>query len=169
MHAIALSPDTIFHPLKSPLLANSPHQRRLGEQRQYKLLIDSEARHQNVPLAHLAERVRRKPAGFHKIIRGKSALPDDLRDLIFVELGIDLVRAIYCVALLRDYSAYRKPGVDVVSEAIKAIGYEFESGQQGEIQIEVKAPVVHEASRRFYGQLLGHHVDRRAKGTPLAG
>ena len=156
MQANTLSPDTIFHPLQSPLLASSPHQRRLGEQQQYKLLIDSEARHQNVPLAHLAERVQRRPAGFHKIIRGKSILHDDLRDHVFLELGIDHVRAIYCVALLRDYQAYRRPRVLVVSEAIKGIGYQFESAEQGEIQIEFKPPVVHEASRRLYGQLLGH-------------
>ena len=156
MQPSVLTPETIFHPTQSPLIARGHNQPRPSEQQQYKWLIDSQARQKNLPLAHLAEKVSRKAASFHKIIRGPCTLEDNLRESVFLELGIDHVRAAYCVVFLRDYRAYGRPAVQVASEAIKGIGYELESRRLGEIQIDVKPPVVHEATRQFCGMLLTH-------------
>ena len=83
-------------------------------------------------------------------------MEDDLRDRIFLELGIDHVRAVYCVIFLGDYQAYGRPTVQVASKENKGIGHELESRRLGEIQIDVKPPVVHEATRQFCGMLLTH-------------
>ena len=64
------------------------------------------------------------------------------------------MRAVYCVIFLGDCQAYRRPTVQVASKANKGIGHKLESRRLGEILIDVKPLIVHEATRQLCGMLM---------------
>ena len=96
------------------------------------------------------------PGRLHKIIRRHVALKDDLRDRLFEVLGIDCVRADFCVAILGDHTAYDDPEVFVVCEAMKGFYCEIITRRRGEPQVALRPRIIHEALGRAYDLLLSH-------------
>lgn len=131
---------------------------RLSEQEQYKRLIDLQAAKVGLPLAHLADRLGIARPRLHKVIRKKVALKDDLRDQLFEALGIDCVRAKFCVAILGDHTAYDDPEAFVVCEAMKGFYCEIITQRRGELQVAFRPPIIHEALGRAYDLLLSHQA-----------
>lgn len=129
---------------------------RLSEQDQYKRLIDDQAAKQGMPLAHLADRLEIRRPRLHKVIRKSLALKDDMRDRLFEVLGIDCVRAKFCVAFLHDHTVYDDPDVFLVCEGLKGFYCEIISRRRGEIQVALRPPIIHEALGRAYAMLLTH-------------
>ncbi len=129
---------------------------RLSEQDQYKRLIDDQAARQGIPLAHLADRLEIGRPHLHKVIRKNLALKDGMRDRLFEVLGIDCVRAKFCVAFLHDHTVYDDPDVFLVCEGLKGFYCEIISRRRGEIQVTLRPPIIHEALGRAYAMLLTH-------------
>jgi hypothetical protein len=92
----------------------------------------------------------------HKVIRKNLALKDELRDRLFEALGIDCVRAKFCVAFLHDHTVYDDPDVFLVCEGLKGFYCEIISRRRGEIQVALRPPIIHEALGRAYELLLSH-------------
>ncbi|MBB6125452.1 hypothetical protein [Sphingobium subterraneum] len=157
-----VTPDTVFRPSpasgqESAFSFGEPPQ-RLSEQQQYKRLIDAEAARQGIPLAHLADRLHMHRTRLHKVIRQTRALKDELRDRLFAELGIDHVRAKFSVALLHDYTAYGEQAVFLACEGLKSFYCEVATCRRGEIQVDLRPAIIHEALRKAYEMLLSHQA-----------
>jgi len=155
-----LTPDTVFRPLTSigdtPLFnfgSAAPH---ACEQAQYKQLINAELARQGVLCAHLADRMGIQRPKLHKILKQTKPLSDSLRDDIFDQLGIDHVRAKFCVSLLRDHRAYVEQSVFLTCESLKSFYLEVVTCRRGSIEVELRPAIIHEAARRAYDLLLSH-------------
>lgn len=166
-----VTPDTIFEVVEigdareagqtapdKPAAAGTERAATASAQVQYKRLIDAECKRQGLPLAHLAERCGIGRSRLHKIIRGRVALQDDLRDRLLAELEIDMLRARFSIALLHDHQAYVNSDVFVVCEVMKAFYYEIVTRQRGEIQVQLRPSIIHETQRRAYDMLLSHQA-----------
>ena len=155
-----LTPETVFlsklAPTTDSVFSFGEGPSSLSEQEQYKRLIDNQAAKQSVPLAHLADRLVIGRPRLHKVIRKNLALKDDLRDRLFEALGIDCVRAKFCVAFLHDHTVYDDPDVFLVCEGLKGFYCEIISRRRGEIQVALRPPIIHEALGRAYELLLSH-------------
>lgn len=156
----ALTPETAFKPAtapgETPLFAFAHTPPRLGEQEQYKQLIDAEANRQGIPLAHLADRLDIPRTRLHKIVRQTNPLSENLRDRLFEALGIDHVRAKVCVTLLSDWEAYAEPRMFLVTEALKSFYCEVYSCRRGEIHVDLRPAIIHAALGKAYEALLSH-------------
>ena len=157
-----LTPETVFlsklAAATDSVFAFGEGPSSLSEQEQYKRLIDNQAAKQAVPLAHLADRLELGRPRLHKIIRKNLALKDELRDRLFEALGIDCVRAKFCVTFLHDHTAYDDPDVFLVCEALKGFYCEIISRRRGEIQVALRPLIIHEALGRAYELLLSHQA-----------
>lgn len=155
-----VTPETVFQPrpasTSDSVFSFGETAPRLSEQDQYKRLIDEQAAKQGMPLAHLADRLEIGRPRMHKVIRKNLTLKDDLRDRVFDALGIDCVRAKFCVTFLHDHTAYDDPDVFLVCEGLKGFYCEIISRRRGEIQVALRPPIIHEALGRAYELLLGH-------------
>ena len=155
-----LTPETAFKPKAQTADASAfsfaPPAPRLTEQDQYRLLITDQAAKQALPLAHLADRLGVGRSRLHKVLRQGAALVDDLRDRLFEALGIDYVRAKFCVALLHDFTAYDDPAILLVCEAMKGFYCEVVSCRRGELHVAIRPQLIHEALGRAYEMLLAH-------------
>lgn len=136
----------------------SPEPVRLTTQDQYKRLIGAEAARQGVLLAHLADRINIARPRLHKVLKGPVALKDELCNQLFEALGIDAVRARFCVAFLHNYKAYANPEVFLTCEALKGFYFEIATRERGEIQVQLRPGIIHEAQRRAYELLLSHQA-----------
>lgn len=158
----AMTPETIFRQKPaSPddiLFCFGEPSHRVSEQEQYKRLIDEQAAKIGLPLAHLADRLKIGRPRLHKVIRNNLTLKDELRDRVFDALGIDCVRAKFCVAFLHDHTAYDDPNVFLVCEGLKSFYCEIISRRRGEIHVALRPPVIHEALGRAYELLLSHQA-----------
>jgi len=100
-----MTPETVFRPrptsASESVFSFGEPSPRLSEQDQYKRLIDDQAAKQGMPLAHLADRLEIRRPRLHKVIRKSLSLKDEMRDRLFEALGIDCVRAKFCVAFAR--------------------------------------------------------------------
>lgn len=156
----ALTPETVFRwkpaSKSDSVFSFGDAAPRLSEQERYKRLIDDQAAKQAMPLAHLADRLEIGRPRLHKVIRKNLALKDELRDRLFEVLGIDCVRAKFCVTFLYDHTAYDDPDVFLVCEGLKGFYCEIISRRRGEIQVALRPPIIHEALGRAYELLLSH-------------
>jgi len=157
-----VTPETVFSARltspNDPAFSFGEVPPRLSEQEQYKRLIDLQAAKLGHPLAHLADRLGIARPRLHKVIRKKVALKDDLRDQLFEALGIDCVRAKFCVAILNDHTAYDDADVFLICEAMKGFYCEIITRRRGEIQVTLRPPIIHEALGRAYDMLLSHQA-----------
>lgn len=155
-----LTPETVFKPRSpagnEPLFAFATPEPRGSEQERYKDLINAEMARQGIVPAHLADRMGLSRAKLHKILKQTNPLPDALRDRIFDQLGIDHVRAKFCVVLLHDPGAYVEQRVFLATESLKSFYLEVLTCRRGSIEVELRPAVIHEAARRAYDLLLSH-------------
>lgn len=155
-----VTPETVFRArlasVNDSVFSFGEPSPKLSEQDRYKRLIDDQAAKQGMPLAHLADRLEIGRPRLHKVIRKSLALKDELRDRLFEALGIDCVRAKFCVTFLHDHTAYDDPEAFLVCEAMKGFYCEIISRRRGEIQVALRPPIIHEALGRAYELLLSH-------------
>lgn len=154
----AISPETVFNPVIATRHVNCS---TLGggvddEQSRYKRLVNSELARLGIPLAHMADRLGLLRTKLHKILRQGAYLSDELRDRLFVELGVDHTRATIAVSMLKSDTAYYDQAVFVAAEGLKGLYCEAASGRQGEIQVDLRPNIIHLAQGKTYEMLLNH-------------
>lgn len=157
-----VTPDTVFNPglalPDDPVFRFDDPSEPLSAQEQYKRLINAEAGKQGLPLGHLADRIGISRSRLHKIIRRRVILPDELRDQLFAALGIDGVRARFCVVMLANHALYDDPDVFLICEAMKGLYCEIVTRRRGEIQVSLRPCIIYEAMGRAFDLLLSHQV-----------